>query len=155
MRRILAVICAAAALCMCLCACGSKGASATLPEIYADIKAQVTLSDMLELDTVAKLDKYYGIAEEDVAEYAGGINNSGVEQEEIVLIKAADAASAERIKSALDTRYGTKLSQNRDYNPEQAEMIESCSVEGDGVYVTMIVSPAAEQITKIYQSYFE
>lgn len=155
MKRILALVCTVLILCACLSACGGgKGASKSLSDIYTDIKAQVTLSDMLEIDSAAKLDKYYGIAEADAVEYAGGINNSGVDMEEIVLIKAADSAAAERVKSALDTRYDAKLAQNKDYNPEQAAMIEQCKVEQDGLYVTMIVSPNAAQITEIYNSYF-
>lgn len=155
MKRIIALLCAVIMLAACLVACGgSKGASKPLSDIYADIKSQVELSDMLEISSAQMLDKYYGIAEEDAAEYAGGINNTGVDMEEIVLIKAADDAAAERVKSALQLRYDAKLAQNKDYNPEQAQMIEQCKVEQNGVYVTMIVSANAEKITEIYNSYF-
>lgn len=153
MKRTIAAICAVL-LCVCLVACGEKEASKPLSDIYADIQTQVELTDMLELDSASKLDKYYGIAQADVAEYAGGINNTGVEMEEIVLIKAVDNAAAQRVKEALDVRYSTKLAQNKDYNPEQAQMIEQCSVEQDGVYVTMIVSENADTITQVYKSYF-
>ena len=90
-------------------------------------------------------------AAEQAEEFAGGINKTGVNQEEIVLVKAASEKDVDSIKTALDNRYKAKLNQNKNYNAEQAEMIEKCSVEVDGLYVSMIVSENAESITKIYK----
>ena len=86
-----------------------------------------------------------------ISEYAGGVNGSGVNQEEIVLVKAADDTNAAAIKEKLDNRFNSKLNQNKNYNAEQAKMIEGCKVEQNGLYVSMIVSDNAEQITKIYK----
>lgn len=137
-----------------LCACSGAESSAkmTLADVYADIKAQVTLSEMNQLESVESLDRYYGITADSVDEFAGGINNSGVEQEEIVLIKAKDNASANSIKTALENRYNAKLNENKNYNPQQAEMIEKCKVEQNGLYVSMIVSDNAEKITEVYKT---
>ena len=107
---------------------------------------------MNEFTNAASLDRYYGIAEADIQEFAGGINNSGVEQEEIVLVKAADSGKAETIKAALENRLNAKLNENVNYNPEQAEMIKKCKVEQNELYVSMIVSENAEKITEIYKS---
>ena len=49
----------------------------------------------------------------------------------------------------LATSYG--FNQNKNYNAEQAKMIEGCKVEQNGLYLSMIVSDNAEQITKIYK----
>ena len=86
-----------------------------------------------------------------ISEYAGGVNGSGVNQEEIVLVKAADDTNAAAIKEKLDNRFNSKLNQNKNYNAEQAKMIEGCKVEQNGLYLSMIVSDNAEQITKIYK----
>lgn len=123
-----------------------------LSDVFADIKSQVSINDMNEFTAASSLERYYGIAEADVSEFAGGINNSGVDQEEIVLIKASDKDAADRIKTALDNRYNAKLNENINYNPEQAEIIKECSVEANGLYVSMIVSENADKITEIYKS---
>lgn len=124
----------------------------SLGEVYGEIKANVTLPEMVEIDSARKLDRYYGIDESDVQEYAGGINNSGVEQDEIVLMKATDEEAAKRIEEALQARYESKYSENVNYNPEQAAMIQSCKVERSGLYISMIISPDADEITKLYKN---
>ena len=150
MKRIIAFICAAA-LVISLCACAQQSAAKPLSEVFEDIKAQVTFAENIEYNDVAKLDRYYGIAPEEVSEFAGCVSSSGTNQEEVVLIKAADAASAEKIKGILETKYNAKLNENKNYNPEQAAIIEKCRVEQYDLYVSMIISPSAETITSIYK----
>lgn len=135
-----------------LCACSVTGSTNAKPltQIFNDIKSQVKITDMNELTSEESLNRYYGIEEKDVSEFAGGINNTGVDQEEIVLIKATNKDAAERVKTALESRYQAKINENKSYNPKQAKMIEKCSVEQNDLYVTMIISENAEEITKIY-----
>ena len=150
MKRLIALICALVMV-ISLCACSQQSAAKPLSEVFEDVKAQVTFVENIEYTDVAQLDRYYGIAPEEVAEFAGCVSSSGTNQEEVVLIKAADEASAEKIKGILDTKYNAKLNENKNYNPEQAAVIESCKVEQDGLYVSMIISPSAETITSIYK----
>lgn len=148
MKKIAIILAAVIILSAVLCACsGGK----KLSSVYDEITKQVELKDMLVLTTTDQLDKYYGIAADDVEDFAGCINSTGVDQEEIIMIKAKDDAAATRIKEALQLRYDTKLAQNKDYNPEQAEIIQNCSVEQDGLYVSMIISSNADRIKEIYQ----
>lgn len=140
-----------AAALLVLSGCSSANAK-PLSDIYTEIQSQVTLSEMNELTSAASLTRYYGITEEQVEEFAGGINNSGVEQEEIVLVKATDNDAAAAVKTALENRYNAKLNENKNYNPEQAAIIEKCSVEQNGLYVSMIISPNADKITEIYKA---
>lgn len=150
MKKLAIILAAVVILSTILCACGGGGKA--LSAVYEDITKQVELKDMLVLTTTDQLDKYYGIAAEDVEDFAGCINSTGVDQEEIIMIKAKDDAAASRIKEALQLRYDTKLAQNKDYNPEQAEIIQNCSVEQDGLYVSMIISTNADQIKEIYKA---
>lgn len=155
MKKLALIIAAVLVMTVSFCACSSNSDTAnsmSLSEVYKDIKSQVTLSEMNELDSAESLDRYYGIAAQDVSEFAGGINNSGVEQEEIVLIKAVDSDAAKRVKQSLDARYQAKINENKNYNPEQAEMIEKCSVEQDDLYITMIISENSDTITQIYKN---
>ncbi len=150
MKKLLCL--AVACLTVLLCSCSGSGGAKPLSEVFKKISSEVKLSEMVEFDDVAALDRYYGITKEQVGEFAGGINNSGVQQEEIVLIKAADEKSADSIKTALENRKDAKYNENKNYNPEQAEIIKACDVEKDGLYVSLIISPEAEKITKIYES---
>ena len=133
------------------CACGKSDAK-PLTDVYSDIKAQVGFENVTELNDISLMERYYGITADMAAEFAGCVNSSGVEQEEIVLVKAVDDSSAATVKEKLENRYKAKLDQNKSYNPEQAAMIEKCSVQQNGLYVSMIVSDKAEQITAIYRS---
>ena len=146
-----AILACAAALLLALCACGGGKAEAKpLSQVYEDITSQVTLSEVSVFQDVSRLERMYGISAEQVAEFAGCVNRSGVEQEEIVLVKAADEAAAGAVRTALENRLQAKYDENRDYNAEQAAMIEKCSVEQHGLYVSMIISSEAEAITAIY-----
>lgn len=161
MKRTLTVLAAVLAAVMLLCSCSSGGGSSdgdssqsggkTLTDLWSAVKNEVTFSDFNEFTEAKKLQRYYGITEDMVDEFAGGINGSGVNQEEVVLIKAKDDSSASQIKEKLDARFQSKLNQNKNYNAEQAKMIEGCKVEQNGLYVTMIVSDNADKITKIFK----
>ena len=132
-----------------LCACGITSAK-PLGEIYEEIKTEIGFDSVTELDDIRLMERYYGINADMVAEFAGCINSSGVDQEEIVLVRAVDEEAAAQVKDKLELRYQTKLDQNKTYNPEQAAIIAGCSVERDGLYVSMIISKDAEKITEIY-----
>ncbi len=164
MKRALMIIAAVTAAVMLLCACSSGGSGSsqtsgsssqaggkTLSDVWSAVKSEVTFSDFNEFTEAKKLKRYYGITEDMFDEFAGGINGSGVNQEEVVLVKAKDDSSANQIKEKLDARFQSKLNQNKNYNAEQAKMIEGCKVEQNGLYITMIVSDNAEKITKIFK----
>ena len=149
MKRIIALslVCVLAIAAFC-----SSGQSAKkLSEVFTEIKSEVTLKDFDEFKSADDLNRFYGFSADDVEEYAGGVNNTGVNQEEIVLVKAKDDSAASKVKDALDNRYKAKLNENKNYNPEQAKIIEKCKVESDGVYVSMIVSENADKITEIFK----
>lgn len=150
MKKLTAMILTAAALLLCACSQGGQSVQKKLSEVWNDIKQEVSFEDFNEYTSVKNLDRHYGITEDMVEEFAGGINGSGVNQEEIVLVKAKDSDSAVKIKNALDTRFKSKLNQNKSYNAVQAKMIEGCKVERSGTYVAMIVSGNAEKIAEIY-----
>ena len=151
MKKIFAAL-FATVIALCFCACGGTSESSAQPsqgsaeaavsakplkEIFEDIKTQVGIENLTE-------DK--------VSEFAGGNNSSGVSQEEIVLIKAVDDNAAAAVEASLNDRYNSKLEQSRNYNPEQAAVIEKCKVQRDGLYVSMIVSENADRITDIYRT---
>ena len=149
MKRIIAAA-LILALCILLCSCGQE--AQPLSRVFADMKDQVGLSDLVEFHDASGLDRFYGISAEDVAEFAGGINNTGVIQEEIVLIRATDADAAARIAEKLTNRLNSKLNETKNYNPEQYAIIEKCGVETNGNYVSLIISENADKLKPIYHS---
>lgn len=140
-----------------LCGCeqsnqNNKADAPPLKEVYTVIQNEVTLPDMLELKEKSDLENYYGIKEDDVADFYAAIDSSGVGQDEIVFIKAKDAASAGRVEERLNSRYDSKLKQNESYNPKEAAKIKKCSVKKNGNYVSMVISDDAEKIEQIYNN---
>ncbi len=133
------------------CACGKTQAK-PLADIYNDIKAQVNFENVTELTEIRLMERFYGITEDMAAEFAGCVNNSAVNQEAVVLVKAVDDNAAAAVEEKLANYYQAKLNQNKDYNPEQAAIIEKCSVDRDGLYISMIISENADKIKEIYRS---
>jgi uncharacterized protein YpmB len=155
---VLAVLIAALLLCSCS---GSKESSSaaskaentkTLSQVFEDIKSKVEIKDFNEFTSAKSLERYYGLTEKNFDDFAGGINSTGTNQEEIVLIKVKDQAGVAEVQTALQNRYDNKMAQNKNYNPKQAEMVSKCKVETFDLYVTLIVSPNAEKITEIFKS---
>ena len=126
----------------------NETAAADLKSVFENIKTQVELPSMVELNDKLLM-RYYGLEADICEDYAGGVDSSGIGQDEIVLMKAKDESGAEEIRTALQTRYDAKLSQQQNYNPEEAEKISKCSVETNGLYVTLIISDDAEKIKEI------
>lgn len=168
MKRIFSVICIVLMIGALMTACsdgassdkGADNASAvsadtSLQNIFEEIKSEVGLKDLSEFTSVDRLDRKYGITEEMVDEYAGGIDASSVTMCEIVLVKAADDDSAAEIEKKLQNRLESLLKQSKNYLPEQAAVIEKCKVEKNGLYVSMIISADAEKITEIYKKHFQ
>lgn len=132
---------------------GDTGKNADLPKTLETMKTEVGFSDIVELDQEG-LKTNYGIEEEDVKQFAALVDASGVKCEEVVLIEAKDADAAKTVKECLDKRLKSKLAQNKDYLPEQYAIIQKCSVEQDGNYVSMIVGQEHEKMSEIYHNAF-
>lgn len=130
-----------------------NNAEVALDNVITEIKNQVTLPEMTVYSDIEDLLDLYGIKSNDVKQFTAQINSDGLAQDEIVIVEAVNAESAEKIRERLQKRYDSKLAQNESYNPEQAKIIKACKVEVNGNFVSLIVSPDAEKITEIYKSY--
>lgn len=152
MKKMIAAAAVMLAVCLLFCSCAQNQNAKPLTEIFDSVKSEIGVSEMLEFSAAAELNRFYGIEEADVAEFAGGVNSSGVNQEEIVLVKASDADAASRIAEALRNRLNAKLNETKNYNPEQYAILETCSVDTDDLYVSMILSQNAAAIKEIYRT---
>ena len=148
MKKLICVIAIVTLLAVSLCACGQ--AAKPLSEIFEKMKTDYNITEMLEFKSADDLSRY-GIKAEDVEESAGGVNKSGVNQEEIVLVKATDADAAKRVEASLKKRLESKLNETKNYNPEQYAILEKCSVDVDNNYVSLIVSENADAMKADYK----
>lgn len=123
----------------------------SLSAVFDSISSQVTLPEMIKIDSAEKVERYYGITSDQMSDFIGGVDSSGVGQDEIIIIKASDESNVAAIKQQLQVRYDSKLAQNENYNADEAEKIRNCKVDENGLYVYMIISDDAEQITKIVE----
>ena len=149
MKKLISVIALITVLAVTLCACGAK-ANKPLSDVFSEIKTTYNVTDMVEFTDVSDLNRFYGIAAEDVKDFAGGINNSGVDQEEIVMIEAANAEAAGRVMTALNNRLQSKLNETKNYNPEQYAIVEDASVDQNGNYVSLFISENADAMKADY-----
>lgn len=148
-KTIVCIISAMLILCA-LCACGEeqkkdpdfKSVTQSISEKY-DFSKLYSVADKEELCLV------YGLEENDVSDYFAKYSLTGVDSQEIVLIEAVDDSAADRIKSALDIRYNSKLNEAASYSPEQLELVKKCSVEKNGKIVSLIVDSDAEAIKSV------
>lgn len=152
MKRIIAAILAILCIAAVLTAC-SGGSETTKPlsEIYSTLKTEAATDDLMDIDSIALLERYYGITDDYCEEFAGGLSTSGVKIEEIVLTKARDEAGAEYIMTAFQNRLDALYNQYKNYDPEQAAVIERCKVRRNGLYVALIISPNGEIMGATYE----
>lgn len=136
------------------CGGGEEEADVDLTAVMDEIAGTYDMPEMMTVNTADSLTSFYGIDPADVDSFAVQICSTGIDADEIVLIRAVDEEAATRTEEKLEDRYQSKLNQMQNYLPEQYEVIAACSVETSGTYVSMIISPDAESMTELYHSYF-
>ena len=70
-------------------AAAEDSSSSNLKDVFTKISETVELPDMVELNDTL-ITRYYGLSTDAAADYAGGVDSSGVGQDEIAIFKAAD-----------------------------------------------------------------
>lgn len=152
---ILLMLAALTALSVCACG-GDSGKTPAVADIAQAIIDQYPLSDaMSQVSGEDKIKNVYGFDAADYTEIAAYVNNSGTDQDEIVIVKATSSDAVNSIKEKLENRMTAKLNSTKNYLPEQYDMISKCEVAQKGDYVRMIISPNAEEMVKIFNSQFE
>lgn len=130
--------------------CGAK--EANLNEVMEKINSEFSLT-LQTLESADDLNTYYSIETTDVKQFAAEIDSNNDAPVEIVFVEAVDSSAADRIESALTTRYNAILSQYSSYTPEKLSMVKDCKVTKDGNYVSMIVAENASEMLNIYYEF--
>mgnify|MGYP001338972492 CR=1 FL=1 len=147
------IVLAVAALLMVfvLAACDETLKEADLNTVMADIEKNVTLPEMMNLTADNLSD--YGIDASDAKQFVFSIDKSGIKADEVAMLEAKDADAAARIKEKLEAHLTERANQFNNYLPEEYAIVEQCSVETYGNYVTMFVSSDASKMIEIFESY--
>lgn len=156
------IIALSAILLLSLAACTSNGnegdgtsettAGVFEPDLAALREKMITdfqATDAINVETEMLLN-LYGIAAEDVAECAAYMTMDGVFPQEVVMIRATDAAAASRIEAALNTRIAEVKNQSQSYDPENYALAQKCRVALRDTYVTMFLSPHFDEMTALF-----
>lgn len=144
------IVSLATALILCLAmfaGCGAK--DVVLSDVMSKINEDFSIS-LEALKSTDDLNKYYNIDPADVKQFAAEIDSNNDAPVEIVMIEAVDSAAADRVETALTTRYNSIVGQYASYTPEKLDMVKSCKVTKDGNFVSMIVADKADEMLKVY-----
>lgn len=145
----------AVVLCMTMLFGCSSVKNVDLQTVFDDINTQFSISDLTVIEEAEKLNRYYQIDETKVEQFAAEFSIESSVFTEIVLIQAVNEDAAKEIANALNNHYQTRLAEAKSYNAEQVSMLEKCSVQQNGTYVSLIIGDKAEEMSAVYNSYFE
>lgn len=126
-----------------------------LSAVMNEINGSLDSADLTVVETKEELEQYYLINGEDVDSFEAEFSANSTTMTEIILVKAVDEKARENISKSLDNLYVSRMSLAQSYATENVPMLEKCSVQEDGLYVSLIISDNAEELRKIYNSYFK
>ena len=155
MKKYILPVTAVLVLLAMLASCGKGTAeNANIKEVYLKITESVSMpKETVELN-VNDLTDYYGIKAEKVVEFAAVQDTCGY-KDEIVIIKAADDASAKEIEALLNEHIEYQRDSMRNYDPSQYDILTSSEVITRGVYVAMFISAEQSTMSEIYNGFFK
>lgn len=139
MKKTLTIIVAVVLTLAMLTACGAKNVD--LNDLMKKLNDTYGLSGLTTVEDSDNLNRYYRTPKEDVKQFAAEFTKAASDgYTEVVIIEATDADAAGRVKTQLETRQRSQLSDAKSYNAEQVSMIEACSVKDKGNYVWLVIS---------------
>jgi hypothetical protein len=144
-KRTLTIITAALLILAVFTACGSKK-SVELKPLMDTINSTYGLTDLKTIDDTDSLNRYYQVAADSVKQFAAELPTSSKDFNEIILIEAADENAAAQIKTQLDARLRSQLSNAKSYDAGQVSMVEACEVKVSGNFVYLVIGEDHEAI---------
>ena len=136
-----------------LSACSAQQAELPEPgQLFETIRQAVRLPEMVDV-AADMLEANTGIA---AGEYAGAayyIPMDSIMPEEIILIRAADAAAALDIQEKLESYLDYRVESARVYLTEHMPVLQAGIVRRDGLTVSLIVSEQVSEIVSVYENW--
>jgi len=129
-------------------ASAGKAASLSLAEVQEGIISSLGITEYSDIEPGRLLD-LYGIEEADFTQSAAFVTMSGTFPHEAVMLEAADEVAAKRIAEKLQNRLDEVCNQYKDYDAESYDMAKACSVDTDGLVVSLFLSPDHAEMSKV------
>lgn len=132
---------------------GGEAKTPAVADIVSAITEQYPIDeDMTQVTSENIISNTYGFESDEYSDLAIYLKSSGVEMDEITIIKASDSSRVSGIKEKLENHLNNQLVSTKDYLPEQYAIIEKCSVVTKGDYVCLIISENADDMVKIFEN---
>ncbi len=128
----------------------TQSADVSLGDVLNTVKSQVTLPDSMVDFDAKRLQRVFGITEEQAADFAGCIAADGLRQDEIIFVRAKDEAAAADIAQRLQNDWQSKYDVIMNYDPTQAAIIEAAKVETEGLFVSLVISEERDAVMNIF-----
>lgn len=132
--------------------CGTSVAELNLVDTVATSTSNVTSVDGMQEITASEVQSLYGVSATDYVQFSGKVSGMGTSADEIVIIEAVDAATANQILEGAEARLEDKLRQAEGYLPEEYAVIENGVVRKDGNYVALFVTADIESVVAAYEA---
>ena len=135
-----------------LTSCSSKQQKSkelSVKEINEKIKSTVDLSGLKEGDS-EKLNKLYGINQDEVEDFVLYTAASNIKADEILILKVKDEKNIDSIKGKITARVKSQDEVFKDYLPEEAYLVENNVLKVKGNVILFVISKDAEKIGEIF-----
>ena len=126
-----------------------KSKELSVKEINEKIKSTVDLSGLKEGDS-EKLNKLYGISQDEVEDFVLYTAASNIKADEILILKVKDEKNIDSIKGKITARVKSQDEVFKDYLPEEAYLVENNVLKVKGNVILFVISKDAEKIGEIF-----
>jgi len=135
-----------------LSACTAKHPAADLSDPAALYSAMTEVTELGDMFALTDEDLLYmiGVDPQWYTSCAAYMASEGTSPEEILIFRAADAASAERILETLENRLQYKRACAAQYLVENQSLLRDGVVRADGLTVSLIVTEDIEAVHSVY-----
>ncbi len=110
--------------------------------------AQIELSE-------EQLKDFYNIDASKLEDFTVRMPMMNVKTNEIAIFKVKDAKDVAEIEAAAKERAENVAKQFEQYLPDQYENAKNYKIVTKGNYVLMVISESADELIKVYESFFE
>lgn len=129
-------------------------ASKSAKEMIDQMVVEVEQPTLLELSE-EQMQNLYNIDPAKLEDYSVHIPMMNTKTNEIAIFKVKDAADVENVKAAIETRAENVMKPFEHYLLDQYEQAKNYKIVVKGNYVLFLISDSADELLKVYDSFFE